>query len=227
MKDIYADFFIQYCRFISKDLISTFDTRLGRNTKVISVFFRVFFVISKKDTNKSSKEKAIVILKKLIDSYLSDGDVNIYSSMYHSLECSNKDFTQPLHLLKPLGTSLNDFAEAVKDFNKIFENQLFKQGMIEFNNALAHLFAGFSTSSTNLDLNIKKASTHLYRGALDYYKTIIKKKESFTHEQKEELIKIRTLEIASIGLKISNSDKDDILVHYRDFARKLYKINNS
>ncbi len=224
MQELYADFFTQYCRFISKDLIATFDTRLGRNTKVISNFYRVFYLIGKKDTEKAKKDEAIDILKKQIDNYLSDGDVNIYSDMYNSLKCNSKDFIKPLVLLNPLNTPLNDFNEAVKDFNKIFKDKLFKQGLIEFNNALAHLFAGFSTSETNLKINVDKASTHLYRGALDYYKTIIKKKESFTHEQKEKLIEIRTIEIASIGLKVSNTDKDNILTQYRDFARELYNI---
>ena len=210
---------------MSKDLIATFDARLGRNTKVISVFFRVFYAINKKDLNIKKKEESIDILTKQIDNYLSDGDVNIYADMYSSLECSSKDFIKPLSLFYPLQVPLNNFNEAIKDFNAIFENTLFKQGLIEFNNALAHLFAGLCASDTNLEVNIKKASTHLYRGALDYYKTIIKKKESFTHEQKEQLIEIRKLEIDSIGLQVANTNKNSILMAYRDFARQLYSLS--
>jgi hypothetical protein len=167
------------------------------------------------------------ILTSQIDNYLSDGDTSIYSEMLTSLDCMNKNFVKILSYLGHLMPPLNDFNEAISDFNKLHEKELFKQGMIEFNNALAHLFTGFCTSETNFEKNISKACTHLHRGSLDYYKTLIKNKESLTHKQKIELIKIRDLEMKSIGLEVSNNDKDTILIGYRNLARHLHNISNN
>jgi regulator of sigma D len=225
MQDHYSEFFIQYCRFISKDLLATFDKRLGRNTKVIYTFYKVFYVINKKDADRTKPQEALMILATQVDNYLSDGDTSIYSEMYNSLNCVNKNFVKSLGYLNHLSNPLNDFNEAVSDFNKIHKNELFKQGMIEFNNALAHLFVGFSTSETNFEKNISKACTHLHRGSLDYYKTLIKNKESLTYKQKSELIRIRGLEMKSIGLEVSNHDKDTILIEYRKLARQLHNID--
>lgn len=224
MQHYYSQFFTQYCRFISKDLIATFDKRLGRNTKVVNSFYRVFYVINKKDVHSKHKEKALSILTIQIDNYLSDGDTSIYSEMYTSLDCINKSFITSLTYLGHLSIPLNDFNEAVSDFNKLHSGQLFKQGLIEFNNALAHLFAGFCASETSFEKNVSKACTHLHRGSLDYYKTLIKNKESLTLPQKRELIRIRGLEMKSIGLEVTNTDKDEILVEYRKLARLLHNI---
>jgi len=224
MQQYFADFFTQYCRFISKDLLATFDKRLGRNTKVINTFYKVFFIITKKDVDNSHKDQAIRALTEQIDSYMTDGDTSIYAEMYDALGCTNKQHINGISYFGHLFRPLNDFNEAVSDYNKLYENHIFKQGLIEFNNALSHLFAGFFASETNFEKNVKKACTHLHRGSLDYYKTIIKDKESLTHQQKQELIKIRDLEIQSIGLEVNNTNKDEILIAYRDLARDLHKI---
>lgn len=224
MQHYYSQFFTQYCRFISKDLIATFDKRLGRNTKIINSFFRVFYVINKKDLHSKHKEKALSILTIQIDNYLSDGDTSIYGEMYATLDCAQKLYVKSLNYLGHLTAPLNDFYEAFSDFNKLHSGQLFKQGLIEFNNALSHLFAGLCASETSFEKNVLKASTHLHRGSLDYYKTLIKNKESLTYAQKKELIRIRNLEMKSIGLEVTNRDKDDILAEYRALARQLHNI---
>jgi len=224
MQELYEAFFMQYCRFISKDLLATFDKRLGRNTRVINTFYKIFFIINSNEYDNETKKKALNNLTIQIDSYLTDGDTSIYSEMYNTLKCANKTFVKQLGYLNRLQVSLNDFNEAVSDFNQVHKDELFKQGLIEFNNALAHLFRGFAESETNFEMNIKKACTHLYRGSLDYYKTLIKNKESLTHQQKIELIVIRDLEISSIGLDIANKTKDNILISYKNFTKKLHKI---
>jgi regulator of sigma D len=222
MREYYTEFFTQYCRFISKDLLSTFDNKRGRNTKVIYTFYKVFFIISKKSKNSSAKNKAIIALKAQIDSYLTDGDLPIYTQMYKTLDCSNKIFILSISYIEHLFPLLNDFNDAVADFNKFHKDTLFKQGLIEFNNALSHLFRGICNSQTSFEQNVSKACTHLHRGSLDYYKTLVKDKESLTYEQKLELITIRNLEIKSIGLKVSSNDKDEILIKYRTLARSLH-----
>ncbi len=227
MQNLYSSFFIQYCRFASKDLIATFDKRFGRNTRVINTFFKVFFIINKKDVSYKRKEEALEQLAKVVDSYLSDGDVPTYEAMYISLNCNSKDYLKSLQSMQSMQTALENFYISVADFNIINKNKLFKQGLIEFNNALAHLFKGFCTSETNLELNISKACTHLHRGSLDYYKTLIKNKESLTPKQKETLIKIRVYEIDSIGLNVVNVDKDTLLIKYRNFVRELYNLENN
>ena len=190
----------------------------------ICKWLKTFFIINDKSFHSKDKDAAIAHLTVAIDSYLTDGDTSIYSEMYLALNCSGKIFSKSLSYLGHLQSPLNDFNEAVADFTELHKNTLFKQGLIEFNNALSHLFAGFSSSDTNFEKNISKACTHLHRGSLDYYKTLIKNKESLTHSQKQELIRIREMEIKSIGLEVSNNNKDEILDEYRKLARKLHGI---
>lgn len=224
MLNYYEQFFLQYCRFSSKDLIATFDKRLGRNTKVINTFYKIFFLINSKKFSHKEKQDALGALAIQVNNYLTDGDVTIYSEMYKALACEKRDSLRKLISLKNLQTSLDNFNEAMSDFNKLHSNVLFKQGLIEFNNAVSHLFKGFYSSETNFEKNIIKACTHLHRGSLDYYKTLIKNKESLTHPQKIALVELRSLEMESVGLEVANSDKDEILIKYRHFARSLHGL---
>lgn len=113
MQHYYSEFFTQYCRFISKDLLATFDKRLGRNTKMIYVFYKVFFVINKNGAPKTTITEALSLLSTQVDNYLSDGDTSIYSEMNTNLDCTNKLYVKSLSYLGHLMSPLNDFNEAI------------------------------------------------------------------------------------------------------------------
>ena len=219
MLDLYKSFFGQYCRFLSKDIVVALDKNVGRNTKVINTFFDIFFIINKKDAKKESKTKAINLLKIQIDEYLKEGNTKLYSQVDRNLGCDIMNTITSLGGLQNLQTPLNEFNEAFALYKKAFPDLIFKQSMIEFNNALSHLFIGFTTSPTAFEKNIDKATTHLHRGTLDFYKTIIKDK-GFDENGIDELVKIRVDELRTIGLKTTTDDKDDIVQRYRAIAKK-------
>jgi len=131
-------------------------------------------------------------------------EINIdnYSSLYH------------------LYPSLNKFGIAMKCFLDKNQNKLFKQSLIESHNALAHLLKGINTGQTNLEKNILKASNHFYRGALDFYKTIIR--SNFSDIDKEKLKEARLKEFNSIGLDANhNKEKEEIIDEYRLLVKEL------
>ena len=219
MFELYKGFFGQYCRFLSKDIVVALDKNVGRNTKVINTFFDIFFIINKKDAAQESKIKAINLLKIQIDEYLKDGNRKLYLQVDQKLGCGTINAQTTLGGLQNLQTPLNEFNEALALYKNAFPGRIFKQSMIEFNNALSHLFVGFTTSPTTFEININKASTHLHRGTLDFYKTIIKDK-GLDESSIDELVEVRVDELRTIGLKTTTDDKDNIVKRYRAVAKK-------
>jgi hypothetical protein len=133
----------------------------------------------------------------------------------------NKNNYQALYYLGTIDHLINNFYEANVYYIKKNPNQFLKQSLIEFNNALSHLSAGYYASETSWEKNIKKAGTHFHRGTLDYYKTIILDKDNLTISQKNEIVNIRKYEIKSIGVDIDNTDKRKIVTIYKEFANSL------
>ena len=69
MKNIYQKFFLEYCRFMSKDLIAYFDENTGRDISVIEFFRKIFFIIHNKDFPDNTKHRALNSLEKAVDEY--------------------------------------------------------------------------------------------------------------------------------------------------------------
>jgi len=214
----------QYCRFLSKDLISALDGNIGRNEKLIYEIFKIYFIITSKKYNIPTKEKAIKSMEKLMDNYLSEGDVNSYNLMYSKLENSmgNGHITVASIMLNDLTINFRKYIIAQISYKKINPTApYFKQALIEFNNMLLHLF-NFYCNEIEKDENSKRAKTHLHRGTLDFYKTLIRdKKSGFTQNQKQEIINIRLQELGTIGKDIEK-DKRTLPTQYCDFVEKLY-----
>lgn len=224
MQKYYTEYFSIYCTFITKDLIATFESLQGRNIKVINEFYKAFYGINEKTISAKDKEKILNSLKTTVNGYCQNGDIATYKKVEAKIDCKNKYFVKSLSKMINVQKAFNQFNEATADFTKVSPSSLLKQGMIEFNNAMAHLFEGLSTSETSFDTNIKKASVHLYRGALDNYKTLIMSKKSLTPAQKDILINIRVDEIDSMGLEVKSSNKITTFDDYQRFARSLHNI---
>jgi hypothetical protein len=83
---------------------------------------------------------------------------------------------------------------------KIVKIAVLKQSLMEFNNALSHLNSAFFNREP--DANIKRAAAHIERGALDFYKAIIRDRmflEKFSEKDTEAIRLIRCKEYGLIG----------------------------
>lgn len=80
------------------------------------------------------------------------------------------------YYLTAFGSETQDEFKAVLDTyttsKQVNGVRLLKQSLMEFNNAISHLYSAWKKSS--VDNNIERAQHHLNRGALDFYKSIIK-----------------------------------------------------
>ena len=199
-----------YCNFLEVDLIYSF--KKSRNIRIINTSFLIFYAILSKKTDSSKKETLLTYFEDLIEKYTNKKDEVILCSTHNDLK--------NIKSLYNLHESLNMFAEALKYYNKLFKNQLFKQALIECHNALSHIVAGYMKSNTNLDINILKASNHFHRGALDIYKVIII--NNLDKIDIDTLKQLRKKEFESIGLETSkNSIKNDILKEYKNLIKDL------
>lgn len=105
---------------------------------------------------------------------------------------------------------LDEYTES-KNIKKI---TMYKQALMEFNNAISHINSALKQNA--LEKNIERAEQHLYRGALDFYKSIIK--ESFIlnkmHPNNTETLKeIRCIEFNSIGDNRNQSNARNISLY--------------
>ena len=229
MINCYQRFFATYCSFASKDLIDFFDPAIGRNAKVIDFTFRTFFVLTHEKSTFEQKQKAVQKYENVIKNYLIQKNNNDDMQTIIKRKLVNyteSEFDVNFGHLNNIRGPFNYFSTARKDFNnlRINNKQNLKQGLIEFNNAMSHLFAGASSSNTSLEKNIKKANAHFYRGAMDYYKTIIK--DNFlqlTKDQRSALAELRFIELDCVGLVISDTEekRKDIFEQYQKIIQKF------
>ncbi len=228
MVNCFQFYFSLYCKFLSKDLVNSFDPSNGRNSKVIDSFYRAFFVLTGADYSREEKNNLLAELNEIVSDYL-DNPTNedMCLLLNNHLQCLSKDLNASYNIIQS-NTKVNFgyFASAQKDFNKyrINTNQILKQGMIEFNNAMSHLYAGVKGGNDFLIANISKANAHLYRGALDYYKTIIKDNfKKLTPEQRVQLVALRIDELNYVGIDVSNKTKrEGILKKYQALVESMF-----
>ncbi|EAL3889597.1 hypothetical protein [Campylobacter sp. RM5063] len=110
--------------------------------------------------------------------------------------------------------------------DKLDNNKIIKQSLIEFHNAISHLVSIFYGNTE--ESNIKRAINHFKRGALDSYKSIIKdyyllkNSGNIIYELDfKKLKEIREKEFKDIGASNNNSE---LLKKYKDIVNDI--INN-
>lgn len=219
----------------------------GKETYSLTYIYELFYIILSK---KSDTEINPIIdsTAKAIDLYYEESlkDFPENKNSQHTLGCSKYKINQNslekfllndtnLRLLvyfqrsmgiltQRLNTEHRKISEVMGKFNKILrqddsESIYYIQSLYEFNNAIAHLYIALKDEdSCN---NVEKAMTHLHRGALDNYKNFIQF-SNLTDEQKTMLIELRLSEFESIGKKIDEKKKFDILERYMNLTNLIY-----
>lgn len=123
------------------------------------------------------------------------------------------------------------FKNSLNDLNAFLEKQdltksyMLRQTLIEFYNALSHLYVAYCGNGAR-DENIKRASSHFQRGALDSYKSIIKdfcvlaNGEDVPAAIIGQLKKLRSSECATIGNDVLRKNGDTLPL-YQEITKKI------
>ncbi|EAK0373052.1 hypothetical protein YO71_03650 [Campylobacter jejuni] len=232
---IFNSFFFQYGRYLQYDLIHSLEqkTKIGRNVDLL-IEFREFFklLVSSKLSHEEEKE-GFKNLERDIKHYIGDKQQECLSIKIDKINYSNFDYT--ILLTENFKDLLSDFCVSCMDFRtidniKYDENQEFAkdkdgrsvlvQALLEFNNALSHIFTSVYHGNDDLG-NINKAKNHLYRGTLDNYKMFIRLSIESVKQKNPELFKefkdIRMQELLDLGKDVQGK------VINNEYLHKQYK----
>lgn len=112
-----------------------------------------------------------------------------------------------------------------KFYNKNSSFNIPKQALIEFHNFMSHICTAYKSRDIEVqDKNIERAKNHLYRGALDIYKIIIKDYYTTTEKTKiidNNLFDIRLEEYNNLG---NSKQQITILNKFDEIVNKI--LNN-
>ena len=244
MKKEYIVFFSLYRVFLEIDALQSLIK--GRNRELLELFYINFtnMVFEKKD------DKKLKDLVSLMKSYSKLEKIEIFNNFTfddHLENRLNSDiknaltlFYQAISLYTEHKKNLtNEELEIVTkrqidDFlNRIISNEIdltitpkrygiLYQALIEFNNALSHIFnALIKRQPTN---NFKRAISHFHRGALDILKTIIKDLILLQKINVEDIFEYRKIEYFYIGNE--ETKRTTIIQNYLKIIRDLNSTTN-
>lgn len=189
-------------------------------------------VALRQPTNKDSRYLHIVTNPNITESFkqLSKA-VEVYSKWR---DCLSNEQIKTIYIanLKDrqkyyFSVSLDNFNDCVTkylDSNKIQNNKILKQTLIEFHNAISHLTEVYlgRQQQKEQDSNKQRAINHFKRGALDSYKAIIKDYFCIENKVNDEILNdikdIRQYEYDSIG---DDEKRKDIFKKYNQVANKI------
>ena len=203
--------FSEYHKFSTKDLITSLSNE-GRDFTIIRNFLDVFIFLTKDTFNMDNKQRTSLntSLSKLLNEYTES-----YAEIINISEIKIHKNDLYCNLFEKCNSALNKFVDAISLYEKSTYNKVLHfQALIEFNNFLSHIY---KFSITKEDINIERVISHLYRGSLDAYKTIII--NNYNTIDKNSLAQLRYQEIDKIGKifnqKHSSSTNHDLLEQYK------------
>ncbi|TLD84451.1 hypothetical protein LS70_002575 [Helicobacter sp. MIT 11-5569] len=245
LKDNFNRFFFAYGRYLQYDLIHSLEqeTKIGRNVDLLLEFRDIFKAIIVAQNIKENEFKEIISsLHKDIDNYIRDAKNECLNIEIDKFEESNFDYSlldeNFKNILTDFCISCGDFRiidrivhQGSQDFKEDKEGRsVLTQSLLEFNNAMSHLFMCAYNGNDDLK-NIEKAKNHLYRGTLDNYKMVfrlainnIKQKDKTLFDKFKQ---IRLQEVLNIGKDIR---KKNIIINEREVNiveayRELYNLS--
>jgi hypothetical protein len=227
---------------------------LGKNYHVLNVIFRILDLLKTTDNaplieafklaNPETSDCQEADILKVLRSTKTDVVIKTLDDSITDLRNKYPALVEtPADFLKSVGESngvsvfgnlvlkfLNDTAYAFSFFVSAYDllcgedkTRVFEGPIKEFGNYLSHLTMGCVVDG-KFDENLKKANSHLYRGALDCYKQyIISKKDIFPGRAElfAEMINIRVSESQLIGCDETHTDKQSLLEKYESLCSKL------
>lgn len=116
------------------------------------------------------------------------------------------------------------FVSAYNKLSGVDQTQAFEGPLKEFGNYMSHLIIGSAKDEVAYTDNLKKANSHLFRGAMDCYKQfVIDKKDIFAGNNTlfSKLIEIRANESGMIGTDENGAEKQKLLETYESFCNDI------
>ena len=238
MKKEYINFFSIYKIFLETDAYQSLIK--GRNRNLLLLFYENFTDIIFDKYNKNNFKKLASAIKKYselekisifnnvtfaehLENRLKEDIKIAFNLFYNSIILYNihKDKLTPKEAKLIVKKQIDDFLDRIIsneieytiDYKK---NGILYQGLIEFNNALSHIFNALTKREP--ENNFQRAISHLHRGTLDILKTIIKDLILLDKINPTEIKALRKNEY----LKIGNEEikRTDIIKNYSDFLKK-------
>ena len=219
--------FAQYTRYLEYELANSIyqNAKYPKDTNVLISFRDTFYwlVTSYYEIEKSHLVESNKKIRKSVSKYIGGGNgrkrlnlrfAEVLRGNLCFMDLIDKDFK---NLLSDYSNSCDDFRsidrikdERIANFEKDKkERSLLLQSLLEFNNAFSHLAVIFCNGE-DLDGNMQKAKSHLYRGCLDNYKMLLRfimpKINSLKVEQS--FLEIREHEFLLLGKNINNKPID-------------------
>lgn len=219
--------FAQYTRYLEYELANSIyqNAKYPKDTNVLISFRDTFYwlVTSYYEIEKSHLMESNKKIRKSVSKYIGGGNgrkrlnlrfAEVLRGNLCFMDLIDKDFK---NLLSDYSNSCDDFRsidrikdERIANFEKDKkERSLLLQSLLEFNNAFSHLAVIFCNGE-DLDGNMQKAKSHLYRGCLDNYKMLLRfimpKINSLKVEQS--FLEIREHEFLLLGKNINNKPID-------------------
>ncbi|EAJ0914770.1 hypothetical protein CNX28_08915, partial [Campylobacter jejuni] len=237
---IFNSFFFQYGRYLQYDLIHSLQqkTKIGRNVDLL-IEFREFFKLLVSSKLKQEEEKeGLDNLKIDIKNYIGNKQQECLDIEIDKISHSTFDYN--ILLTQDFKNLLSDFCVSCSDFRIIDtiehdEGQEFAkdkdrrsvlvQALLEFNNALSHIFTSVYHGNDDLG-NINKAKNHLYRGTLDNYKMFIRLSIKSVKQKNpklfEEFKDIRMQELLYLGKDVQGKVINNKYLHkqYKELYNK-------
>jgi hypothetical protein len=237
------NFFSLYKKYLLVDRLVSI-TDIGRDRNLMYLFFILFSEIIKKKSSNDKYKIVFFKINEKISKYQKNyfkyklecknlkfelkgisNNLNLSKSFAYFIRAANlyNEYKKQLsekEIEKIINKELKQYENnffigielKIKQINKP-KRYFLKQSLIEFNNAISHLYA--ITQNAKREENIKKAINHLQRGALDFYKTIIK--ELFVlnkFDKLQKLKEIRCKEYTSVG-----EDKFSVIDEYHNLLK--------
>jgi len=197
---VFYEFLKVYSKFFNYDIYCSLIE--GRNFTIIDFLRKILTAIF-----SNVKKENILKALKTIEKDIPKSEINIV-------------FTFHSHILFSRGHKLDElefyFIEFFNAYEKLIENTHEKTKinniLVEFNNALSHIFFALENTNT-FTSNINKAKSHLYRAILDCYKEILIENSNLIKQNQYQYIKIRKKEALNIGKNEDN--KKEIIKEYK------------
>ncbi|MCV3397867.1 hypothetical protein [Campylobacter lari] len=226
----FRTFFFLYGRYLQYDLIHSLEQEIGigRNVDLLIHFREFFKMIISSDIQEQEAKEGFKNLKTDIENYIGDKKQECLDIQLDKIRHST--FNYDLLLEKDFKDLLSDFCVSCGDFKFIdniesknsqeFEKDkhgrsVLVQSLLEFNNALSHIFISVYHGNDKLK-NIEKAKNHLYRGTIDNYKMFIRISFELLKKNTELFQKfknIRIEELLQLGKDIHHKKIEDYYLH--------------
>ncbi|EJF06796.1 hypothetical protein ThvES_00010920 [Thiovulum sp. ES] len=224
-------FFSLYKQFKDVDSIISL-TKFGRNKLLISNFLELFSNMLFEDSS-SFKNNSLQLSKRLANYQKSSKKLGFY----------NDKFVEKLFLDTRIGiiTENKELLDCFYNFYKAmliyrqYKKRLLKQSLMEFNNAISHLYSTLISTKYDDDpqcgvgeKNIRRAKSHLQRASLDFYKdifiSVLSQREDFNLKYLEDIKNIRFDEYQHMG--DTESNRVNILDKYSEIFLKDFNVKN-